>query len=367
MKKRLFLGLLAVAAVSFTACQKDEVISQMPKDQAIEFGTYLGRGAQTKGSVITTTELQTQGFGVYAYYTGQSAMSAYSIPAVPNFLNNEKVSGADWSYTNTKYWPNTPGDKISFYAYGPYDGANDNAIALATGAEKKPVLTYTVNADIAKHMDVLFAPAQENFTKPAPGTKVDMKFYHALSRIGFKVNTAADYSAEGVTITLKNVTLNGKFYTSADMDLGTAGINTTGTPAVFSSVKDNWAAQVTPGSAVSFEYFNGTQDVAYKANTDATSTDDDPVDVNGSKGYIMVIPQNFESTDKIELSVSYDLTVTSSSSTTSNTVSKSINFNFEAGKAYTFLITIGGLQKVEFTADVINWQDGGTDDSFTWN
>ncbi len=367
MKKRLFLGLLAVAAVSFTACQKDEVISQMPKDQAIEFGTYLGRGAQTKGSVITTTELQTQGFGVYAYYTGQSDMSAYSIPATPNFLNNEKVSGADWSYTNTKYWPNTPGDKISFYAYGPYDSANDNAIAIATADTKKPVLTYTVDADITKHMDVLFAPAQENFTKPAPGDKVNMKFYHALSRIGFKVNTAADYSTDGVTITLTNVTLNGKFYTSAAMDLGTAGINTTGTPAVFSSVKDNWTSQVTPDASVSFEYFNNSQVVSYKANTDASTTDDDPVDVNRSNGYyIMVIPQEFADTDKIELSVSYDLT-DATSSTISNTVTKAINFDFEAGKAYTFLITIGGLQKVEFTADVIDWQDGGTDDSFTWN
>lgn len=365
MKKRLFLGLLAVAAVSFTACQKDEVISQMPKDQAIEFGTYLGRGAQTKGSVITTAELQNQGFGVYAYYTGQTAMSAYDIPATPNFLNNEKVSTADWTYTNTKYWPNTPGDKISFYAYGPYDGANDNAIELATGAGKKPVLTYTVNADIAKHMDVLFAPAQENFTKPAPGTKVDMKFYHALSRIGFKVNTAADYSAEGVTITLKNVTLSGKFYTSADMDLGTAGINTTGTPAAFESVKDNWAAKVTPADPVSFEYFNGTQAVAYKANTDASSTDDDPVDVNGSKGYMMVIPQEFASADKITLSVQYNLKDTYND--INNTVTKDINFNFEAGKAYTFLITIGGLQKVEFTASVIDWQDGGTNSEFSWN
>lgn len=104
MKKKLFLGLLAAAAVSFTACQKDEVISEMPQDEAISFNTYLGRGAQTKGTVVETTQLQTQGFGVYAYYTGQKTMSAYAtapgIPAEANFMINEKVTnpGSGWTY-----------------------------------------------------------------------------------------------------------------------------------------------------------------------------------------------------------------------------------------------------------------------------
>ena len=367
MKKRLFLGLLAVTAVSFTACQKDEVISQMPKDQAIEFGTYLGRGAQTKGSVITTTELQTQGFGVYAYYTADADVTAgATISGTPNFMSNVKVYHSDWDsdnatpttwgYTPAKYWPNTDGHKISFYAYGPYD-ANDDAITLAATSGTKPVLTYTVDADISKHMDVLFTPAQENLVKR--NTAIEMPFYHALSKIGFKVNTAANYSSDNVGITITNVTLSGKYYTSAAMNLGTAGINVAGDPAVFSSVKDNWTDKVAPGSPVDFEYFTGTHAVTYAANAANAA------ELTGTNGYMMVIPQNFSS-EQIKLSVSYNLT-DAGSSVTANTVTKSINFNFEAGKAYTFLITIGGLQKVEFTADVIDWHDGGPDDSFTWN
>ena len=75
MKKKLFLGLMAAAAVSFTACQKDEVISEMPQDNAIGFGTYVGRDAMTKvASVDTEGKLQadSRGFGVFAHYTEES-------------------------------------------------------------------------------------------------------------------------------------------------------------------------------------------------------------------------------------------------------------------------------------------------------
>ena len=44
MKRKLFLGLLAAAAVLFTACQKDQTLSEVTEDNtAIGFGTYVGR------------------------------------------------------------------------------------------------------------------------------------------------------------------------------------------------------------------------------------------------------------------------------------------------------------------------------------
>lgn len=358
MKKKLFLGLLAAAAVSFTACQKDEVISEVIQDEAISFSTYLGRDAQTKGTVVETTQLQTQGFGVYAYYTGEKPMTAYAtapgIPAEANFMINEKVTnpGTGWTYTNTKYWPNTPGDKISFYAYGPHDNDPLNAISVATTAGSKPVLTYTVDEDITKHMDVLFTPAQEDQTKD-DGT-VEMTFYHALSRVGFKVYSDDNYSS---TIVLTGVTLSGKFYTNGDMNLGTASITTEDddsnpeTPEVFKYVNNNWSNTPTPGSNVTFTYLTeGNQSVSYAANaTAATVVDNDSNGTNDAQ-YLMIIPQTFGASDKITLTASYTV------DGVPNTVSKEMEFTFDAGKAYTFAIKIG-LTTVDFSANVVAWDE----------
>lgn len=367
MKKKLFLGLLAAAAVTFTACQKDEVISEMPQDEAISFNTYLGRGAQTKGTVVETDQLKGQGFGVFAYYTGQTEMDDYSIDGAPEFMNNILVNfnqyvTADWGYETIKYWPNTPGDKISFYAYGPYDDPTNgasNAISVATAASSKPVLTYTVATDFTQHMDVLFTPAQEDQTK-TDGV-VDMTFYHALSRVGFKVYSAANYGSTPIVLT--GVTLTGKFYTDGEMNLGTADITTydhdsnAETPNVFKNVNNNWTNQTTPVNNVTFSYLTaGNQTVSYASSaTAATAVDNDSNNSNDAQ-YLMIIPQTFEDDNKITLTASYTV------DGLANTVSKDMEFTFEAGKAYTFAIKIG-LNTVDFTAVVNAWDEtpGSTD------
>lgn len=352
MKKKLFLGLLAAAAVSFTACQKDEVISEMPQDNAISFNTYLGRGAQTKGTVIETDDLEDLGFGVFAYYTGTTAASAYTFPATPNFMNNEKVYKYDWDddnttdytwgYSNTKYWPYSASDKISFYAYGPYDdpeGAS-NAISITTAATKKPKLTYTVSTDISEHMDVLFAPAQENITKEIEDGTVTFEFQHALSRIHFSIKTSADYSGKA-TLTLNSVTLTGPFVQSAWFSLGESEL----------------------------EWEDRTQIVTYNFTIDESSKGDTDKKITNAKRtveatknspeYIMIIPQEIAAGNELKITVNYTVSYTEGATIT-NEVTKNINptsrFEFVAGKAYEFAISVG-LNEVKFSAEVSGWGD----------
>ena len=107
MKKKLFLGLLAAAAVSFTACQKDEVISEMPQDNAIGFGTYVGRDAQTKADVTNQAAMENAGyagFGVFAYYTENNP---YANTFTHDFMNNQSVKwDSKWDYNPKKYITN---------------------------------------------------------------------------------------------------------------------------------------------------------------------------------------------------------------------------------------------------------------------
>ena len=68
MKKNLF-GWLAMATMLVgTGCSSDEVVNDYSPENAIQFGTYVGRDAQGRASVIDDTNLGTLGFGVYALF-----------------------------------------------------------------------------------------------------------------------------------------------------------------------------------------------------------------------------------------------------------------------------------------------------------
>lgn len=365
MKKKLFLGLLAAAAVTFTACQKDEVINEVPQDQAIEFGTYVGRDAMTKGSIVELDEVKTGGFGVYAYYTEESDFSTPG--ALPNFMNNTKVTyDTDWEYSPLKYWPNENGHKISFFAYAPYDA---NKTLSATNYS--PIITYEVDNDITKHTDILYANAVKNQTKQIINGKVKFEFFHALSRIGFnveavvdEVNADNDLSEDSgsdntndidanTEIVVKSVTLSGNFIPEGTLDLANStGVNNTSntpswdsetaTPKTFTLDKDNFKSPTTSPS------------------TEGQKVTKEKAQLNDDNDYLMIIPQNFNS-DQVNISIVYEVKTTdntnnANSSVIENTISKSFNFNFEAGKAYMFNLHIG-MTSVKVDADVEEWDE----------
>lgn len=130
--KKSFL-ILATAAL-FAACSNEKALTieqpiaqQQANDNAVIFDAYLNRTLTRAGATgeQTTTTLQTSGFGVFGYYTNNEAYSQY---ATPNFMYNQKVEGASWTYSPVKYWPNEYGtdaksddvDKVTFFAYAPY-------------------------------------------------------------------------------------------------------------------------------------------------------------------------------------------------------------------------------------------------------
>ena len=76
MKKNFYLGFIALTALTVTSCSNDDVVMQSPDvNKAIEFGTYLGRDAQSRGTIMNGAALMAEnaGFGVLAYYTNKNA------------------------------------------------------------------------------------------------------------------------------------------------------------------------------------------------------------------------------------------------------------------------------------------------------
>lgn len=360
MKKRLFLGILALAAVA-VSCSKDVVVNEIPQEQPIEFGTYLGRDAQTKAGIMNLDGLKANnvGFGVYAYYTVEDTYNSDNASGtVLNFMNDTHVTWEDvvdpnedyWTYSPSKYWPNTDGHKLTFFAYAPAGNNNNNIITKpenpATDNTKgDPKITFSVNATVSQQTDLLFAQNNNtNVTKATNGGNVDFIFKHALSRIGFKAKTNI-ISDETTSVSINSIKINGKFYKSGKLNLN-GGTWDIAEAETYNSLNVNSSDL----NETSVPHGGTSKDL----NEDSEGSDPD-------KGYIMIIPQNFDgTTDDKAFTITVNYTVTTTDNSIGNsvithevtTVQKACNFL--QGKAYTFNLTIG-LNAITFDAEVEDW------------
>lgn len=376
--KKVLIGLAALASATIVSCQKDYVISSVPQEQPVEFSTYLGRNAETKGTVLNSDALKTQGFGVLAYNTSENDWPSQNNSYTPNFMYNQKVFFEDgaWKYTPIKYWPYDIDNKISFFAYAPY--TNNNVITLsAKDATTDPTLTYSLSDIITSHKDVCFAVAQKNKVKTAG--EISFNFYHALAKVGFKVQALvdernddatgetddADHDTElgtGTSIKLKELKLKGKFYREGTLNLATS---------TYTAETDDGQGNKTPASTnPSWTVRSGNNiETIFTIFTNAEHTVTTDLSDNLGSEYLMIFPQEFgegsdlanASTNKITVSVVYEVTttdenLTSQKITVTNEIEEPFNFTFEAGKGYTFCLHIG-MQSINFTAAVTDWDD----------
>lgn len=369
MKKNLtMMAFVACAALTIVSCSNDEVADSAvkQKEQAIEFGTYVGRDVQSRGAVADIATVQNNSFGVFAYYTGGDDYTS-STSIAPNFMYDQKVtwdSGASkWTYTPVKYWPNNgyyPGtgtvdasftDKITFMAYSPYS-ANSNSTVTpsakdATGHAK---LTFTVKDAVGEQVDLLAAKL-ENQRKQSTTGKLDFNFQHVLSRVGFTVATVVDDTGTtpsalhaNTKIQVKKVELLGNF----DKD------------ATFNLYSQAWDLGTTTSAS---SYVWDQVDLVGGNVVELNSGETGPIKVNDDAKYAMLLPQTISD---LTIKVTYDVITTdanlnSGNSTIENVVtSKAISsFDFEQGKAYTFNLLLG-MTSVKVGASVSVWDDGGT-------
>lgn len=359
MKKILFF---AAAAIMMVGCSKDQVVSEMPQDNAINFGMYFGRDAQSRAAIMDLDDLKAQSFGVFAYYTDNSDYAEGT--STPNFMFDQivKWNGSAWAYSPLKYWPNEATDKLSFFAYAPHTSEPNGNIALAAGFDNAsasaPSITYTLNADQSKHVDLLWATPHYNLPKQATTADVKFTFNHALSRIGFKSVAVIDEGSgndngeidngshpntlDGKTIiTLKSIKLIGEFYKGGTLNLATG----------------NWT--IDPANVASTEYNWGATEIA-QSNVTTTKTV-----VLNDESYLTVLPHT--NTQEVKIEVVYTVKTTDAaldggySEVTNTILSDPFDFTFQQGYAYNFVLHIG-LTSVKFSAEVAEWDDLGEED-----
>ena len=119
MKTNLFIA--ALSLVVLAGCSSEDEIDTLvsKSDNAITFGTYVGK--QTK-AIEKSAFAENDQFGVFAFYT--KAEGYNNTKDTPNFMYEQSIKKgageAEWTYSPVKYWPNTNGEQITFFAYYPH-------------------------------------------------------------------------------------------------------------------------------------------------------------------------------------------------------------------------------------------------------
>jgi len=135
------MALLSLAAAALS-CQKEQHPRVSPEiyhksDVEVKATAALPEGwtPMTKAvsdiTDIDNSELQSRGFGVYAFYTGEEEYSAAadssSYEKFGLVLNNRRFSYSGGAWDNTgkaEFWPTTAGENLSLFAYAPWDTWN---------------------------------------------------------------------------------------------------------------------------------------------------------------------------------------------------------------------------------------------------
>lgn len=196
MKGRKLLAITLAAVTTLTAgCTQKEEAETMPVP--LNFSTSVE--AQTRGTDINTASLNDM--GVLACFTQGAGFNAST--SKPNFMYNEKVykSAGNWKYDNTRYWPVNTNDKVSFFAYAPY---NVSGAALSAASKTGyPEITYTVPAAEADQTDLLAStPIMDK-----NGGTVDFNLKHALTKVTFIVKNG---DSDGTPKTVNSFSIKAK-------------------------------------------------------------------------------------------------------------------------------------------------------------
>lgn len=206
--KKISTIMASLAALLIAGCSQNEVTEVSPDAHpAVGFGVYTG--ANTRGVDMTTESMKDDpadtdkygGFGIMGYLTGQDKFEDVKTTVTPSFMHNQMVkwdatanSGAGaWTYSPIKYWPNRDGDKISFFAYAPYetqwqDGGKSGVIVSNETTQGIPYIDFKLKDEnnLTKMVDLVVADAKDQQYTSGNDGKVTFNFKHTLSRISFK-------------------------------------------------------------------------------------------------------------------------------------------------------------------------------------
>ena len=374
----------ALSALAIAGCSQNEITEISPEANP-EVGFSVFTGTQTKGTITDntgTTGIQTTGFGVLAYYTGTDDFGSGSHASpTPNFMWNQKVEykSSAWSYTPLKYWPNTAGEKISFFAYAPYAdtqsaASSSNGIELtAATATGYPKITFHWNTTTpSAGVDLVATNAAQtggdktiNLTKQTAA--VPFKFKHVLSRANFWAKLDGSVKDSETKVFIKGVKLLG---TSIEAPSAANNSSKFYTKATYKWEDGTWdytggtlqaAAVELDGDILNKANPNFGSGSAYTTSSVAVTAT--AASMFKANQYLFLIPpavNGIAASTDIRILLTYDVVTLDTKLDGGKSVieAKSVvslpNETLKGGSAYKYVFTIG-LEGVKVSADVENW------------
>ena len=395
-----YLFTLVMVALLVAGCSQNEITEMSPDARpAVGFNVYAT--AQTRGTVTDNATTGTGikatgvGFGVLAYYTGQADFGSGS---TPNFMYNETVTWATassaWSYAPVKYWPNTDGDKISFFAYAPYEaaptvGTNKGVELSKADATGYPTIRFTVKANASDMIDLVATNATQNtvgtdktMNLQKTTNKISFKFLHVLTKLDFWAKLSSDLASLTNTETkvfVKSIQLLGssaaapavsnadaQFWKTATykFENGKWDYTTTGTPAP--AVKQTTAVSLDAGLfAGTTQAFGPAGANQYTTNSVAITSLNTAVALFKADQALYLIPptnDGITATDgnSMRVLITYDVVTLDNKLTGGKSVieTKAVASlpagTMKPGTAYKYTFTIG-IESVKVEATVNDW------------
>lgn len=365
MKKSYLFGMFALAAMTMVGCSNDEVVNDYSQDNAIEFGTYVGRGVQSRGTVETTATVAEQGFGVFAFYTDNGKYGEGSYTAFkPNFMKNEEVKGTEagtdtegnttytWTYSPVKYWPNEKTDYLSFLAYAPY--SEDYVLGTDN------TISFNVANDVTNQIDFLYcsnATSLKNLSKPSVDQKVKFQFDHALTRVGFKAKLMVDMVNPDGNGTTDDTDDDGQIALGKETTVAISQIKFgyIATGGKFNIETGTWSGQYQISTMN--EYTLGADNLQNNTEIESLSTPNE--NINKDDSYLMLVPAAGQLPCWVEVTYTVtteDKKLDEGKSVVTNVIKSTFTNQgiLQQGKAYNLVLHIG-LTSVKVEAEVDEW------------
>lgn len=397
MKRFIFSAIALMVAA--TACTESGIVD-MPEfyGNPIVFDTYIGKTPITKADNVDINYLKGLDPNGNVYASAIVGAQVYAYPCDPDattlsedivdfssaYLDGKLLwSGGTWQY-NVLYngeWvvdePYMPSGKdLAVVAY------NLGAMGCVSEVTSRG-FNFTVMDQVAQQVDLLATPLTFVSENENGVTQVPIRFYHLLSRVGFKVLSTNSSDAE---IHISSITLRGAFpkngYVNLTASIASPAASTDQTSSPI-DLTENIKPFISPlvhddeAYAYAYEYSLFSADESFSITSSACVGGDNqpgaqPIYGNKKKNnnsfvgnqlnrYMMIMPGEYTHASSIE--VKYRI----GDSNEENFAKVDLNdISFAAGKAYEFVLKIA-TAVIDFSAEVIEGEDWTTPSSSDLN